>query len=469
MSVIREAQSGQTEAQLALGKIYLSGGSGLKQDSNTAFYWLRKAAHGGSMEAQQLMHSGGSSNAAGEGNHDANEATGDDSPAADLAFSDWVLTGQISPTNGLSVLEALRRAANAGERRAQLRLGILLQTSGNAADSDEAIHWLECAARLGSRAAAVRLADWCWDRFDPACGAWLEKIGQCGEQDFLYRVGISRATLGAYADAAAPIAKAALLGNPAALLYFGLLHTLPLGKRTTGVAKSLKKAAFWLEKASRGGSGQASFELFRLYRLRQFSLKNVALAQRYLEAAAGQGHAQAQYLLALACLRDSVGHESDVAAARWLLAAARQGHAAAASVARLLYARYPDPPPSIALEQMRVARILARTRIALAARLEVASAFRLTIPELLMFDPQEADRVEFLVLDMRGHTRQAKRRIVTVDSAEERSLLDRARRLLSTANPHPTDVRGSIAQRRLDLQQSLRLLGAELADMGWGA
>lgn len=466
MSMIRDAQSGQAEAQLAVGKLYLNGGSGLKQDNNTAFYWLRKAASAGSMEAKRLIGSGAATLAHND-DQASQRTSGHESPNADLALADWLLTGQIPANDEITALEVLRRAASHGEKRAQLRLAILLQASNQLEEAEEAAYWLERAAEQGSKAAAARLADWYWERFDPASGAWLEKVAQTGEHEVLYRLGVMRATVGRTVDGSAPIAKAALLGNRGALLHYGLLHTLPLGRAVTGVANSLKKAAFWLEKASHGGSGHASFELAQLYRLRQFSLKNAALAHKYLETAARQGHAQAQYLLALANLRDSVGRDSDIAAAGWLLAAARQGHAAAASIARLLYARKPAPTSSVTARQSRIVKMLSRTRIALAARLEVASAFRLTIPELLLIDPDDADRTDFLVLDLRRHMRRAKRRIVAIDSPEERSLLDRARRLLSTSNPHPTDVRGALAQRKLDLQQSIRVFGSELNDMGW--
>lgn len=467
MSIIRDAQSGHSEAQLAVGKLYLNGGSGLKQDSSTAFYWLRKAAFAGNMEAQRLLGKASATDAQDK-DPDTPSAAAKDSPNADLALSDWLLTGQVPANDEMTVQDVLRRAASQGEKRAQLRLAMLLQASDDPKGAEEAAHWLECAASRGSTAAAIRLAYWYWDKFDPGSGAWLEKVAQTGEQEVLYRLGIMRAAKGSTGEACGPIAKAALLGHTGALLYLGMLHASPLGKPVTGVARSLKKAAFWLEKASHGGSGQASLELYRLYRLRQFSLKNAALAHKYLETAARQGHAHAQYLLALACLRDSVGRDSDIAAAGWLLAAAKQGHAAATSIARCLYARRPSPPLPVTIEHLRITKLLARKRIAVAARLEVAAAFRLTILELLLFDPQDADRADFLVLDMRRHAPRAKRRIIAVETSEERSLLDRAKRLLSTSNPHPTDLRGSIAQRRLDLQQSIRVLGGELDSIGWG-
>lgn len=463
MPMIRQAQSGHADAQLSLAKLYLDGGSGLKRDTNTAFYWLRKAAASGNAEAQRLLGAGPSpSNTPARRPAEAEH----DSPNAHLALADWLLTGQLAADEQGTAMEVLRRAAGQGEKRAQLRLAILLQESSQPGAAEEAAYWLERAATQGSRAAAARLADWHWQRFEPLAGAWLEEL-QAAEPETLYRLGTTRTAAGRLREGAAAVAKAAAGGNNEALLYYGLLHTSPLGKTVTGVSNSLKRAAFWLEKASHGGCSQASFELAQLYRLRQFSLKNAALAHKYLETAARQGHAHAQYLLALATLRDTVGRDSDIAAAGWLLASAKQGHAAAASMARLLYAKRPAPPAGIAAQRSRLINMLARTRIALAARIEVGTVFGMTIPEFLLFDPREADRADLLVLDLRHRVRGARRRMIAVASPEERTLLDRAGRLLSTENPHPTDVRGSLAQRTLDLEQSARLFGVELTDLGW--
>ncbi|OGA64226.1 MAG: hypothetical protein A3G81_25165 [Betaproteobacteria bacterium RIFCSPLOWO2_12_FULL_65_14] len=466
LPLFREAQQGEAEAQLAVGKLYLNGDGGLKRDAGTAFYWLHKAAAGGSSEAQRLL-GGGSDSAADTGQFPppANEPP---STNADLALAEWLLSGQIPAAEDADAIDVLRRAAAQGERKAQLRLAVLLQSGAGKPDADaEAIHWLRKAAEGGSRAAAVRLADWYWGRFDPSAGTALEPAGESAEPEFLYRLGILRAAKGKTFQASALLAKAALAEHAQAQLYFGLLHASPLTRKVTGVPHSLKKAASWLGKASHGGCAQASFELHRLFRLRQFSLKNAAVAQKYLETAAGQGHAQAQYLIGLELLRDTVGRDNDIAAAGWLLRAARQGHAEARTVARLLYCRKALVSPGSAAEQSQLIRTMARTRIALATRLELGQTFRLSIAELLLFDPEDADQEHFIVLDVRRHLRRARRRIVAVETAEERTLLDRARRLLNARNPHPTDVRGPLSQRKLDLEQSIRLLGQELEHAGW--
>lgn len=163
-------------------------------------------------------------------------------------------------------------------------------------------------------------------------------------------------------------------------------------------------------------------------------------------------------------MRDTLGRDRDIEAAAWLLKAARQGHREARTIRRLLYSKSPPRPVAFPEDPTRLIKVLARTRIALAARLEVGHLMGFDLPELLLFDPEAADRGDFLVLDVRQHMRRAGRRIVAVETPAERALLDRARRLLNGRNPHPTDVRGSLSQRRLDLIQTLRLLGSELGE-----
>lgn len=463
MPLFRQAGNGEAEAQLALGKLYLEGGHGLKRDAETAFYWLNKAALNGNAEASRLIGRGVEAAApeAGATGHTAAATTEKTTTAtADVALADWLLTGHVAPNDELNAVGVLRRAASKGERTAQLRLAMLLLAGNVPEEADEAIVLLKLAARNGSRAAVVRLVEWYWTRSDPAAATWVRQLTDVAEPELLYCLGVTLAAKGLMRDACVLLKRAAGQDYPPAQLYYGLLHSTSLGRKVTGVPHSLKKAAFWLEKASQRGCAQASFELHALFRLRQFSLKNSALADRYLETAGRQGHAQAQFQRGVACLRDNLGRNTDIDAARWLLQAAKQGHWQARTICCLLYGKAKnranlavpgDPSPMV--------RVLARTRIALAARVEIGHLMRMDLPELLLFDPQTDDQGDFIVLDVRPHVRRAQRRIIAVETAEERALLDRARRLLNGRNPHPTDVRGPLRQRRLDLMQTFRLLG----------
>ena len=464
MPLFRQAQLGEADAQLALGKIYLDGGHGMKRDTGTAFYWLNKAASNGSMEARRLIGRSHAPNALPEKGHEneMGQTSETTSANADVALAEWLLTGRVAANDDVNAADVLRRAAAKGERIAQLRLAMLLLATGNDPEEvDEAVIWLKRAAESGSRAAAVRLADRYWENCDPAAGVWLEQLAESAEPDILYRLGITLLARGKTLEGSSMLARAAQQEHTPAQLCYGLLHACSHGRRETGVPHSLKKAAFWLEKASERGCGQASFELYRLYRLRQFSLKNSALAERYLETAAAQGHVDAQFQCGVARLRGAVARDRDVEAAKWLMQAAKRGHRNARCLYRLLYGKSLATPIPFADDPSRLVRLLARTRIALATRVEIGHVMRLDLPELLLFDPESADHGDFIVLDVRAHTRRANRRIVAVETAAERTLLDRARRLLNLRNPHPTDVRGSLCDRRLDMSQTLRLLGSE--------
>lgn len=464
MPLFKQAQKGEADAQLALGKLYLEGGQGVKRDPGTAFYWLKQAASRGNAEARRLIGQGNTEPPPGEGVADAQTAGAAESHSAnaDVALADWLLSGRVAANEEVNAVDVLRRAAAKGERTAQLRLAMLLLAGEHGPDdAEDAIDWMTRAAQSGSRAAAVRLAEWYWERYDPEALRWLEQLADSTEPELLYRLGVMQEANGRSPLAAVMLERAAQLEHGPAQLCYGLLHASPLGRRATGVSHSLKRAASWLEKASQRGCAQASFELHRLFRLRQFSLKNATLAERYLETAARQGHAQAQFQCGVACMRETLGRDRDIEAATWLLQAAKQGHREARAICRLLYSKSSAKAVAFPEDPSRFIKLLARTRIALATRMEIGVVMGLDLPEMLLFDPETADRGDFLVLDVRQHVRRAARRIVAVDSPAERALLDRGRRLLGSRNPHPTDVRGPLSQRRLDLVQTLRLLGSE--------
>lgn len=462
ITLLRRAREGSVEAQLAAGKLYLEGGQGLCRSLETAFYWLRAAAAQGSREAQSLIgksipESSIKRPEAVVGYYEAAARTG--SANADVTLSDWLLAGHI-PGDRSRAYELLHRAASAHDRKAQLRLAVLLEKGEfGAAREAEALHWYEEAARGGSRAAAFALADWYWARQDPAAAAWMDRVDDAGDPEYAYRKAVLLMMKGNDPRAAALLEKAAEAGHAAAQLYFGLLHASP-ARKPAGIPHNLKTAAFWLEKASRAGLAHATFELYRLFRRREFSLRNSANAQRHLEMAAAQGHAEAQFLLGIACLRDSISPGADVTAARWFSKASRQGHVEAGGVIALLYRRSDTPFPAAGREPAELIRLAARSRIAVAARLELALAFKLSMPEMLLFDPRQADHGDCLAIDVRKVLPRTRRRILLVESESERALLDRTRRLLEPSFQHPTDVRGTYAQRKFDFEHTLTLLGA---------
>ena len=55
LAVIKAARAGESRAQLALGRRYLDGGSGLPRIKGTSFYWLRRAAQQGVDDAWMII------------------------------------------------------------------------------------------------------------------------------------------------------------------------------------------------------------------------------------------------------------------------------------------------------------------------------------------------------------------------------------------------------------------------------
>lgn len=464
LPLLRNARAGRLDAQLALGKVYLNGGNGLKRDPLAAFYWLRRAAAHGNTEAQHLIaHAVPASMvddpAAVASYYELASSRG--SANACLALSDWTLSGRVSSKNFTRARELLSLSAEGGDRKAQLRLATLLQSDAHSSGRrSEALHWFEMAARQGSRAARLALADWFWRKDDPETKKWVEALADEEDPEILYRLGVLLVSEGQMRRAAGFLGRAALRDHPGAQLSYGLLHAAPGGRQALGVPHSLKKAAHWLEKASSNGHAQASFELYRLFRVREFSLRSLAISQRYLQRSADQGHLHAQYLVALGLLRLSVERDADVAAVRLLVRASEGGHIQAESLLRFLCPRPAAASSAVSAERSRVIALVARSRIALATRLELCHAFGLTIPQMLLFTPREDDGGECFAVDVREQVPRSRRRLVHVETAEEMALLGRARRLLAPENPHPTDVRGSVRQRRHDLEQTLTAVGA---------
>ena len=110
LSIIRAARSGHGEAQIALGKKYLFGGTGLPKNIPTALYWLDRAAQQDIAEAWHLI-----------GRHVPFEV---------------VLRAQLAP----SVLRWYERAFDAGDLQAGFELARLVLALPEAAVSPPLRH-----------------------------------------------------------------------------------------------------------------------------------------------------------------------------------------------------------------------------------------------------------------------------------------------------------------------------------------
>jgi integrase len=230
------------------------------------------------------------------------------------------------------------------------------------------------------------------------------------------------------------------------------------GRRIPGSsgAANFKKAVRWLQQAGEQGLAEAWYALSRIYVKPEFSQRNVVEAQKYLERAADMGYRDAQLECGNAAWRARRENENnDVRAVFWLQKAALQGCAKAAAMLRKIAPRnaasWTDPA-------LLSGRDLSDYPL-LAARLELALAFGLSRAEALLLDVRHADRGHCLVVDIRASYGRSRRRLVAVETAQERQLLDRIKRLFDSVDCGPGGPEGNYRQRLYRLRTLLPEMG----------
>ncbi|MFC4929503.1 tetratricopeptide repeat protein [Massilia sp. GCM10023247] len=240
------------------------------------------------------------------------------------------------------------------------------------------------------------------------------------------------------------------------------------GTRVTGGngAANFKKAIRWLLMAGEQGLAAAWYALSRIYLKPEFSQRNVADAQRYLERAAEMGYEAAQLECGNNAWRARRENESnDVRAVFWLQQAAAQGNAEALAA---LHKIAPRPADDAHLETGALLACMGDLSPypLLAARLELAALFGLTRAETLLLDVPAADQGHCLVIDIRASYGRSKRRLVMVDTAQERQALDRIVRLFDGIDCGPGGPEGNYRQRLYRLRTLMAAVhaGADGAD-----
>jgi TPR repeat protein len=223
-----------------------------------------------------------------------------------------------------------------------------------------------------------------------------------------------------------------------------------------GGAANFKKAVRWLQQAGEQGLAEAWYALSRVYVKPEFSQRNVVEAQKYLERAAEMGYRDAQLECGNAAWRARRENEgNDVRAVFWLQQAAVQGCAKAAAMLKKIAPRsrgaWPDP-------ELLSGRDLSDYPL-LAARLELAVAFGLSRAEALLLDVRNADRGHCLVVDIRASYGRSRRRLIAVETAQERQLLDRTVRLFENVDCGPGGPEGNYRQRLYRLRTLLPDIG----------
>jgi TPR repeat protein len=479
LAVIRAARAGQSAAQLALGKLYLFGSAGLPSSLPTALHWLERAARQGNAAACELIGAHIPLDLARRAERPLwrcyQLAYHNGIARAGLVLARLVLVdgqGGDDPGSRATALAALAEAARGGVADAQY----LLAQQGEPAAPPEAgaqaaldPRWLRRGADNGLPQAQFALLDAAWEA--QQWGAYLQRA-----------LPLARALAFAGTECAAPAPAEVLLlsrcaralagghgapSDPAELQRFWELAAaghdrfaqLALGlscarmradgARTTAGAGSanFKKAIRWLTLAGEQGLAEAWYALSRIYIKPEFSQRNVGDAQKYLERAAEMGYRDAQLECGNSAWRARRENENnDVRAAYWLQKAANAGCERAAAVLRKIAPR-PGAAAYTEIGALAGCAGLAASHPLLAARLELAAVFSLSRAEALLLDVRQADHGHCLVIDIRASYGRSKRRLVLVDSAQQRQALDRIARLFEHVDCGPGGPEGNYRQR----------------------
>lgn len=506
LAIIRGARAGDATAQLSLGERYLFGSAGLPRSLPTALHWLDRAARQDCAMAWELI-----------GNHVPLELARQ-SPApvlqwyerawragiarAGLVYAQLALGPRCpaapAQVDTADVTRALDAAARAGFPEAQWLLAQRQGDSVVAAAAGKTVRdagqptspaagngpWLQRAADGGVAEARFALLEQAWDgqhwplylaRSLPAARALLEaaqKLGHSAPRLAPAEVTmVSRcARLLAEGVAADPHGctgpdevhrlweLAAAEQDAHAQLALGLWWARMRidGRRDDALtgAANFKKAIRWLEQAGEQGLAQAWYALSRIYMKPEFSQRNIADAQGFLERAAVMGYREAQLEcgnLAWRARRDHAGN--DVLAVFWLQKAAAQGCEQAAAMLDKI-APPCDGPLFTETGALADRRDLSATQPLLAARLALAALFQLTRAEALLLDVKAADRGHCLVVDIRASYGRSKRRLVQI-SAVQRQRFDQILSIFGDIDTGPTGPEGNYRQRLYRLRTSI--------------
>ena len=491
LGIIKRARTGDSHAQLILGKRYLFGSAGLPKSLPTALHWLQRSAQQDCVEACLLI-------GAHIPHHIARQSGAAVIPFYERAYDEGVLPaglvlaqlvldgGDAAGAPGLhaKALRGLRAAAQAGLGDAQW---LLAQHSADAeapkaapgAAPRDGQAWLTRAADNGVSAALYTVLGQDWEegarerfllRALPMARQLLREAGDGGD--------------GAKKPAPAPLAPQAVLllsrcaqiiggpdyqgevghaelyrfyelaansGDRAAQLALGLwfarMDAQGARVRASAGVVNFKRAIRWLTQAGEQGLAEAWFALSRIYIKPEFSQRSVMEAQSYLERAADMGHSAAQLECGIHAWRTRRdGENNDVRAAYWLLKAAAQGSAEAENALCKIAPCVEPAQWGQALASLDALE-LAGSQPFLAARLELASLFGLSRAEALLLDLNAADQGHCLVIDIRASYGRGKRRLVLLRTAQQRQALDRIVRLFDNVDCGFGGPEGNYRQR----------------------
>lgn len=514
LAIIRAARAGDAQAQLNLGQRYLFGGNGLPQSPGTAFHWLERAARQGQAAAWKLMAQHIPYEVVSQlaRPHEAAQwyerAFEDGAIGAGLTLARLVLehpagAAAASADQKSRALRALETVAAEGDADAQWLLARqgerMIAPAAQAPQADaqtqaaapvkpeQLQQWTRKAADAGIEQAQHALADSAWRQSDfaafrqraqPLADAMLRQHEQLmaqlnapsealasalGTQNIQLLRRLGEVHLGDkrpdLQQAQQLLELAALACDRDAQLALGLLYgrvDASGERRFAGQGSAnYKKAIRWLTLAGEQGMAAAWYVLSRIYLKPEFSQRNLADVQHYLERAAEMGHVEAQVECGVGAWRNRRDDPAnDVRALYWLQKAATQG----AQQAQALLDKVADRPQAAAWAvqaRAQMSREQVNAHPFLAARIELAMLFGLTRPEALLIDLKQADCGHCLMVDIRSQYARSKRRLIMVETGEQRGALNRIGRLFEDMDCGPSGPEGNYRQRLYRLKTVL--------------
>lgn len=457
----RAFDAGVMQAGLVLAQLVLSGNVPLHERGallafgDKAMKALEAAAHAGIADAQWLL-------------------------AQHAARADVTETAQVGVQN-------IASASNSHD---------VDDTHGNAgtrvpaADTGTTFEWTSRAAEAGVMQAQHSLAQIAWDKHDwsvfleralPLARSVAQQYGgelaqlhapsealarQLGEANLVLLTRCARALMATTGFDANEVQQflelAASADDKAAQLDLGLWYARmdSDGERIVVGAGSAnyKKAIRWLTQAGERGLADAWYALSRIYLKSEFSQRNLVDMQRHLEHAAEMGHCAAQLECGVSAWRNRREKlTNDVQAVYWLQKAAAQGSAEA----QKLLAKIADRAQPMAwalIAKQQLTRELVAAHPFLAARIELALLFGLSRPEALLLDLNQADCGHCLAVDIRTCYARSKRRLVLIETGDERQALNRLARLFEDVDCGPHGPEGNYRQRLYRFKTALPAL-----------
>lgn len=257
------ANTGNSDAQFALGMEYLNGIS-LQQNIEKAHHWFHSAALKGHTQSQQKL-------------------------GYLYAYE------QGEKPDYIEAKKWFQLAADKGDIQAQIELGLLYEYGNGVAQNYVQAHtWYEHAAKQGSPVAQHNIG---------LLYAHGRGVKQNDELAFNW------------------FHKSAEQGYIRAIIDLGLAYEL--GK---GIAKSYQEARLWYEVAAEYGDPIAQNNLGLLYEYGRGLPEDEDIAFEYFYKSANQGFVRAQYFLGLYFLNGRGTEKNTSEAIKWFRLAADQGH-----------------------------------------------------------------------------------------------------------------------------------------------